>query len=58
MIGTGSPVRVFASGAPGDLRKGFDGLAGIVERHFQQDLQGGDLFLFITRRKTSAKPPH
>lgn len=58
MIGTSPAVRVFAYGAPADLRKGFDGLAGIVERHFQRDLQDGDLFLFINRRRTSAKLLH
>lgn len=58
MIGTSPAVRVFAYGAPADLRKGFDGLAGLVERHFGRDLQDGDLFLFINRRKTSAKVLH
>ena len=58
MIGTSPAVRVFAYGAPADLRKGFDGLAGIVERHFRRDLQDGDLFLFINRRRTSAKLLH
>lgn len=58
MIGTSPAIRVFAYGAPADLRKGFDGLAGLVERHFGRDLQSGDLFLFINRRKTSAKLLH
>ncbi|MFT6143005.1 MAG: transposase [Myxococcota bacterium] len=58
MIGTSPAVRVFAYGAPADLRKRFDGLAGIVERHFQRDLHDGDLFLFIDRRKTAAKVDH
>ncbi len=58
MIGSSPAVRVFAYGAPADLRKGFDGLAGLVERHFRRDLQLGDLFLFINRRKTSAKVLH
>lgn len=58
MIGSSPAVRVFAYGGPADLRKGFDGLAGLVERHFKRDLQDGDLFLFINRRKTSAKLLH
>ena len=58
MIGTSPAVRVFAYGAPADLRKGFDGLGYLVATHFQRDLQEGDLFLFINRRRTSAKVLH
>jgi transposase len=35
---------------PVDLRKGFDGLSGIVRAEFQADPLDGSLFLFFNRR--------
>jgi transposase len=58
MIGSSPAVRVFAYRGPTDLRKGFDGLAGLVGQHFKRDLQDGELLLFINRRKTSATLLH
>ncbi len=40
---------------PTDLRLGFDGLYGVVRRELGEDPQSGDLFLFVNRRRTSAK---
>lgn len=55
MIGTSRAIRVFARRKPTDLRKGFDGLYGLVCNEFDQDPLRGDLFLFVNRRRTSAK---
>ncbi len=43
-------VRVFLCTRPTDLRKGFDGLSGLVQECFSQDLLTGHLFLFLNRR--------
>ena len=55
MIGTSRHVGVWAHSQPTDLRKGFDGLAGLVERELGQDVVAGDLYLFVNRRRTMAK---
>ena len=44
-------VRVFAYGRPADLRKGYDGLYGLVTQAMGGDVLGGDLFLFVNRRR-------
>jgi transposase len=48
-------VRVFAYPAPVDLRKGFDGLYGLVEQGLKQDPLAGDLFLFVGASRTRCK---
>jgi transposase len=40
---------------PTDLRKGFDGLYGIVCHEMGKDPLRGDLYLFMNARRTSAK---
>ena len=53
MIGSTRTLRVWAYPAPADLRKGFDGLSGLVtQRH--QDPLAGDCFLFVNRVRTRA----
>ena len=37
MIGSTRSVRVFAYTMPTDMRKGFDGLYGMVSSHLEQD---------------------
>ena len=37
------------------MRKDHNGLLGLVERHFCRDILGGDLFVFVNRRRTLAK---
>ena len=54
MLGTRS-IRVWAFPEPIDLRKGFNGLWGLVERVLARDIQGGDLFLFVSRNRKAAK---
>ena len=43
-------VRVFLCTRPTDMCKGFDGLSGLVQECFSQDLLTGHLFLFLNRR--------
>ena len=52
MIGLPSQIRVWAYPGPCDMRKGHNGLLGLVERHFCRDTLGGDLFLFVNRCRT------
>ena len=55
MIGSNRSVRVFAYTSPVDMRKGFDGLYGMVSRHLGRDPLSGDLFLFVARNRRRAK---
>ena len=55
MIGSTRRLRVFAYGAPADLRKGFDGLYGIVMAELARDPLDGDCFLFVNRARSRAK---
>ncbi len=47
--------RVFARAAPTDLRKGNTGLAALVEQELGRDLVQGDVFVFVSRNRRSAK---
>lgn len=55
MIGSTRAIRVFARNRPTDLRKGFNGLHGLVLNELGHDPLKGDFFLFINKRRTSAK---
>ena len=55
MIGSTRALRVWAYPAPADLRKGFDGLTGLVTTQLQQDPLRGDCYLFVNRSRTRAK---
>ena len=46
-----SVSRIFAYTEPTDMRKGFDGLSGIVRGEFGPDPLDGSLFLFVNRRR-------
>ena len=48
-------VRVFLCTRPTDLRRGFDGLSGLVQECFSQDVLTGHLFLFLNRRRDRIK---
>jgi len=49
ILGTSRAVRVFAFPEPVDLRKGYDGLYGLVKSGLRRDPLSGDLFLFVNR---------
>ena len=55
MIGSTRTMRVWARSVPTDLRKGYDGLFGLVEQEIRLDPLGGDCFLFVSKNRTSAK---
>jgi transposase len=55
VIGWPRSVRVWAYPEPVDLRRGFNGLMGIIESQLRLDPLGGDIFLFVNRRRTIAK---
>jgi transposase len=48
-------VRVWAYGRPVDLRKGYNGLVGLVENELKADVMGGDYYLFVNIRRTGCK---
>jgi len=48
-------VRVWAYGRPTDLRKGYNGLVGLVKEELRRDVMDGELFLFTNVRRTSCK---
>jgi transposase len=48
-------VRVFAYPAAVDLRKGYDGLYGLVQTGLKQDPMTGDLFLFVNESRKMCK---
>jgi len=38
-----------------DMRNGFDRLSGLVREHLQKDPLGGDVFVFINKRRNQIK---
>ena len=55
MLSLPATVRVFLHAKPTDLRKGFDGLAGLVSDAFSQDPTSGHLLVFANRRRDRLK---
>lgn len=55
MITLPRTVRVWAYGRPTDLRKGYNGLVGLVSTELRSDPMNGDLFLFVNARRTGCK---
>ena len=55
MLSIPTKVRVFFCRRPTDMRKGFDGLHGLVLEVLQQDPLSGDLFVFLNRRRDRVK---
>ena len=55
MIGTSRSVRVWARPQHTDLRKGYNGLFGLVRDELARDPLSGDLFLFVNRRRSGCK---
>ena len=55
MIGSTRQVRVWAYGAPADLRKGFDGLSHLVTERLRRDPLSGDCYLFVNATRKRAK---
>jgi len=55
MFGLGLATKIYISLDAVDMRKGFDGLYGLVRDHLGQDPQSGHLFLFTNRSRTRLK---
>jgi len=55
MLSLNANTKIFFSVTPADMRKGFNGLQGLVIGTLQQDPLSGHLFLFLNRRKDRLK---
>ncbi len=55
MIPVTGGARMFLYRGAADMRKGFNGLAGMVSEHFQESLFSGALFVFVNRTRNRAK---
>ena len=55
MLTLASKTKIFICHQPVNLRKSFDGLSGIVEEHFKEDVTGGAYFVFINRNRDLIK---
>jgi len=55
MLNLGGSGKIFLCTAAIDMRKGIDGLSGIVRGEFHSDPTDGSLFVFINRRRDRLK---
>lgn len=55
MLSVPAGVRIYLALGPTDMRKGFDGLALLVQEVLRQDPFGGHLFLFRGKRADRVK---
>lgn len=55
MLSIAANTRIFVAAGATDMRKGFDGLQGIVTTVLEQDPLSGHLFLFVNRRRDKLK---
>ena len=55
MLGLTAAPRVFVAPGATDMRKGFDGLFGLVRDALGEDPLSGHLFLFANRDRTCVK---
>jgi hypothetical protein len=55
ILGASRAVRVYAYPEAVGLRKGYDGLFGLVKQGLGRDPLSGDLFLFVNARRKGCK---
>jgi transposase len=55
VIGLPATVRVFVAAGATDLRRGYDGLAGLARDVIEEDPLSGHLFVFANRRRDRIK---
>ncbi len=55
MFGLGPAIKIYVAAEAVDMRKGFEGLYGLVRDHLGQDPLSGYLFLFTNRAHTRLK---
>lgn len=58
MLSLASGLKIFLYTPAADMRKGFNGLSGIVRSELQFDPTDGSLFIFINRRRDRMKLLH
>ena len=58
MLSLASGMKIYVYTQVTDMRKGFNGLSGIVRGEFQADPTDGSLFIFINRRRDRMKLLH
>ena len=54
MLSVPRGIRIFVALEPADMRKGIDGLGGLV-RQYGEDVFSGHLFVFVSRRRDRLK---
>lgn len=55
MLSFSSRQRYFLYRGPTDMRKGFNGLSGLVRQHIARELLSGDVFIFLNKRRDRVK---
>ena len=55
MLSVSAQGRVFFATQPVDMRKGFNGLVGVVRSVLDEDPLSGDVFCFLNRRRNLMK---
>ena len=55
LFGLGLATKIYIAVEAIDMRKGFEGLHGLVRDHLGQDPLSGHLFLFTNKTKTRLK---
>ena len=55
MLSIAADTRIFIASGATDMRKGFDGLCGLVISVLEKDPLSGQLFLFVNRRRDRLK---
>jgi transposase len=55
VFGFGAATRIYLAAGATDLRKGFDGLHGLVRDRLQSDPTSGHVFLFAHAQRTRLK---
>jgi transposase len=55
MLSVSPVVKIFVYGQAADLRRGYDGLAAIVQEAMEEDPLSGSLFVFVNRRGNRLK---
>ena len=55
MLTLSAAYRYYLYRGAADMRKGFDGLSGLVRNELDRDPLGGDVFIFFNRRRNQVK---
>lgn len=55
MLALSNALRYFLYREDTDMRKGFDGLSGVVRHALNKDPLSGDAFIFLNKRRTQIK---